>query len=61
MCVCAVFPREDSTLTTQHSHSAAGDDRPDFNLVGVGKHFIFCDKLIAPDDEMRLNHQIEFT
>ena len=43
------------------SHSsAAGDDRPDFNLVGVGKHFIFRDEFIAPDDEVRLNDQIEF-
>ena len=43
------------------SHSsAAGDDRPDFYLVGVGKHFIFRDEFIASDDEVRLNDQVEF-
>ncbi len=39
--------------------SAAGDHRPDFYLVGIGKHFIFRDEFIAPDDQMRLNDQIQ--
>ena len=48
-------------MVRRGSHSsAAGDHRPDFNLVGIGEHFIFSDEFIAPDDEMRLNDQIEF-
>ena len=41
--------------------SAAGNHRPDFNEVGIGKHFIFRHELVTPDDQMRLHHEIKFT
>ena len=40
--------------------STAGNDRPDFDLVGIGEHFIFRNQVITPNHQMRLDHEIKF-
>jgi hypothetical protein len=40
--------------------STAGNDRPDFDLVGIGEHFIFRNQVITPNHQMRLDHEIQF-
>ena len=38
---------------------AAGDHRPDFKIVVVGKHLIFGDQLIATNYQVRFGQEIE--
>ncbi len=38
-----------------------GDDRPDFDLILVGEHFFFGDQFIAANDQMRFDHEIQFS
>jgi len=53
---------QNSEFITQHCLciAAAGNDRPDFDLVGIGEHFIFRDKVVTSDHQMRLDDEIEF-
>ena len=39
--------------------TAAGDDRSDFNLIDVIQHLVFGDEIVAFDDEMRFDHEIQ--
>ena len=37
----------------------SGDDRSNFNLIAVVQHLVFGDEIIAFDDEMRFNDEIQ--
>ncbi len=40
--------------------STAGDDWPDFDPVGIRKHFIFRDEVVATNHQVRFHDEVEF-
>ncbi len=40
--------------------SSTGNDRTDFDLVGIGEHFVFRHEVVTADHQMRLDDEIEF-
>ena len=38
---------------------STGNHRPDFDVILVGEHLVFRDQLIAADDQVRFNHEIQ--
>ena len=38
---------------------AAGNDRPDFNLIAVVQHLVFGDEIVAFDHQMRFDDEIQ--
>ena len=51
----------DLTLNIHHLALAAGDDRPDFNLIAVVQHLVLSHEIIAFYDEMSFDDEIQFT
>ena len=47
------------TLNIHHLALASGDDRSDFDLIAVVEHFVFGHEIVAFDDQMRFDDEIQ--